>query len=179
MKFWTSLLLFLLMISCVNEKSKKAHSKELISEKNQVKINRDEENVMLGAIKIHLDPSDPKFKYLSTLINPKNLNQEFKSGNSEGQETISYLGQMNVHGASFHVFKQMYTIQFARERHGGSVLIFANKNGANYYEMELSENLPIDLKDGIFRFNANADTEYMKIEYMSDNDLVFRKVKIH
>lgn len=179
MKYWTSLFLFLLMFSCVNEKSKKAHSKKLISKKKQVKTNRDEVNVMLGTIKMHLDPSDQKFKYLSTLINSKNPNQEVKSGNSEGQETTTYLGQINVHGASFHVFKQMYTIQFARERHGGSVLIFANKNGANYYEMEMSENLPIDVNDGFFRFNANADTVDMKIEYMSDNDLVFKKVKIH
>lgn len=167
------------MFSCVNERSKKAHSEELISKKYQVKTNRDEVNVMLGTIKMHLDPPDQKFKYLSTLINSKNPNQEVKSGNSEGQETTTYLGQINLHGASFHVFKQMYTIQFARESHGGSVLIFANKNGANYYEMEMSENLPIDLNDGIFCFNSKADTVDMKIEYMSDRDLVFKKVKIH
>ena len=110
-------------------------------------------------------------------MSSQSLNKEIKSGNSEGQQTTTYLGQMNVHGESFHVFKQIYSIQFARERHGGSVLIFTNKKGASYYEMEMSENLPIDLKYGVFRFMANTDTIYMKIECLSDNDIVFRKVK--
>ena len=177
MKFCTYLFLFLLMFSCVNEKSKKAHSSKRKSEKNQVKTDRDEVKVILGSIKIKLAPTDQKFEYLRTLISSKNLNEENKSGNSEGQETITYLGQINVHGESFHVFKQIYFIQFAREIHGGSEMIFANKNGASYYELEMSENLPIDMNHGIFRFNTNADTIYMKIEYMSDSDIVFKKVK--
>ena len=177
MKLSMYLFFVFLMFSCINEKSEKEHSAKRTSKKNEVKIGRDEADVILGAFKIQVDASDPKCKYLSTLMSSQSLNKEIKSGNSEGQQTTTYLGQMNVHGESFHVFKQIYSIQFARERHGGSVLIFTNKKGASYYEMEMSENLPIDLKYGVFRFMANTDTIYMKIECLSDNDIVFRKVK--
>ena len=179
MKCSTSLFLFLLIFSCVNEKTNKAPLAKRKSEKNQVKTNRDEAEVILGSIKSHMSSSDPKYKFLTTIMTSKNLDEELKSGNSKGEESTTYLGLINFHGESFHVFKQIYTIQFAREIHGGSVIIFADNNGARYYEMEMSENLPIDLKGGIFRFNANADTVYMKIEYLSDSDIVFKNVKTH
>ena len=140
----------------------------------EVSVNNEPE-VFLGSLQYKLDNKDPKVVYLNTLINPKNINKEVKSGKSEEAEYFTtYLGQITLHEKENHVFKQFYTIQAAIEKHGHSVIVFANKDGASYYDMEMPENLPLDLKNGSFRYMHKKDTLIMKIEHVSENDLILR-----
>lgn len=147
--------------------------------KSQVESETDELKVILGSLQFKLEVTDPKVKYLNTLINHKFLNKEVKSGRPDDAEYFTtYLGQIELNGIENHLFKQFYTIQAAIEKHGHTVIVFVNKNGASYYDMEMPENLPLNMKNGSFRFKHKNDTLIMKIEHVSDSDLVFRNTHI-
>ncbi|MEN9972002.1 MAG: hypothetical protein RIS20_349 [Bacteroidota bacterium] len=125
-----------------------------------------EPNVILGSLQFKLKKNDPKVVYLKTLTQLKNINKEFKSEKSDEAEYFNtYLGQIKLIEKEWHVFKQFYTIQAAIVKHGQSVIIFMDRQGAAYYDMELPEDLPIDMKNGSFRFKYKNDTLLMKIEY--------------
>ncbi|WP_343788834.1 hypothetical protein [Wandonia haliotis] len=141
---------------------------EEVTEENELKV-------ILGSLQFKLEKKDPKVVYLNTLINPTKINKEVKSGKSDEAEYFAtYLGQITLNEKDLHVFKQFYTIQAAIEKHGCSVIIFMDKQGASYYDMELPEYLPIDMKNGSFRFKHKNDTLLMKIEHLSENDLILR-----
>ena len=111
---------------------------------------------------------------MKTLTKIENINKEFKSGKSEEAEYFTtYLGNITLNDRDCHVFKQFYTIQAAIEKHGHSVIIFMDKQGAFYYDME-SQDLPFDVRNGLFRFKHKNDTLLMKIEHLSENDLILR-----
>lgn len=184
MKWINTIFIMILLSSCNIENEKKSHS-ELVDNdsisKNDQKVDTEEvldnnePKVILGSLQFKLNNTDPKVIYLNTLINSKNINKEVKSGKSQEAEYFtSYLGQIILNGKQNNVFKQFYTIQAAIEKHGHSVIVFVNKDGASYYEMEMPENLPIDLKNGSFRFKHKNDTLIMKIEHVSENDLILR-----
>jgi len=174
----------LLLFSCNNENEKLSHSdlvdnqsiSDTINKDNIEKVAEDNEpKVILGSLKFKLEKKDPKVVYLNTLINPKYINKDVKSGKSEEAEYFTtYLGQITLNEKDRHVFKQFYTIQAAIEKHGHSVIIFMDKQGASYYDMELPEDLPIDMKNGSFRFKHKNDTLLMKIEHLSEKDLILR-----
>jgi hypothetical protein len=132
-----------------------------------------EPKVILGSLQFKLEKKNPKVIYLNTLTKPKNINKEFKSGKSEEAEYFTtYLGQITLNEKDCHVFKQFYTIQAAIEKHGQSVIIFMDNQGASCYDMELPEDLPIDMRNGSFRFKHKNDTLLMKIEHLSESDLI-------
>lgn len=134
-----------------------------------------EQKVIVGSLQFKLDSKDQKVRYLNTLINPNNINKEVKSGKSNDVEYFTtYLGQITLNNEENYVFKQFYTIQAAIEKHGHSVIVFVNKHCASYYDMEMPENLPIDLKNESFRYKLNNDTLIMKLEHVSENDLILR-----
>lgn len=176
-----------LLFSCKNENEKMSHSdlvdnhriSDTINKNNIEKVIVDNEpNVILGSLQFKLEKNDPKVVYLNTLAQPKNINKEFKSGKpDEAEYFTNYLGKIKLIEKEWHVFKQFYTIQAAIVKHGHSVIIFMDKQGAAYYEMELLEDLPIDMKNGSFRFKYKNDTLLMKMEHLSENDLVLRKIK--
>lgn len=139
-----------------------------------------EPEVILGSLKYKLDLQDPKVIYLNTLINPKNIQKEVNYKESEEAEyTTTYLGKIMLNEKTNHVFKQFYTIQAAIEKHGHSVLIFKDEEGASFFDMELPENLPFELKNGSFRFKNKNKTLCMKIEHVSENDLILRNTHNH
>lgn len=139
----------------------------------------DEPQVILGSLQYKLEKNDPKIAYLNTLTRPKNIDKTFKSGKSEESEYFTtYLGQIKLNEKDCHVFKQFYTIQAAITKHGHSVIIIMDNQGASYYDMELPEELPIDMRNGSFRFKYKSDTLLMKIEHVSENDLIFTNKNI-
>jgi len=186
MKWIYTIFIMLLLFSCNNENEKLSHSdlvdnqsiSDTIKKDNIEKVAEDNEpKVILGSLKFKLEKKDPKVVYLNTLINPKYINKDVKSGKSEEAEYFTtYLGQITLNEKDRHVFKQFYTIQAAIEKHGHSVIIFMDKQGASYYDMELPEDLPIDMKNGSFRFKHKNDTLLMKIEHLSENDLILRNI---
>lgn len=186
MKWIYTIFIMLLLFSCNNENEKLSHSdlvdnqsiSDTINKDNIEKVAEDNEpKVILGSLKFKLEKKDPKVVYLNTLINPKYINKDVKSGKSEEAEYFTtYLGQITLNEKDRHVFKQFYTIQAAIEKHGHSVIIFMDKQGASYYDMELPEDLPIDMKNGSFRFKHKNDTLLMKIEHLSENDLILRNI---
>jgi hypothetical protein len=144
------------------------HDIEELSEDNEPKV-------ILGSLQFKLEIKDPKVVYLNTLTKPKYINKDFKSGKSEEAEYFTtYLGHITLNEKDCHVFKQFYTIQAAIEKHGHSVIIFMDNQGASYYDMESPEDLPIDMRNGSFRFKHKNDTLLMKIEHLSENDLILR-----
>jgi hypothetical protein len=186
MKWINSIFFMLLVYSCNTENEKSSHldllendlnSDDYKDNKNQEVAEKNEPVVILGSLQFKLENTDTRVKYLNTLINPKNLNKEIQLGNPEDSEYFTtYLGQIILNDIEFQVFKQFYTIQAAIEKHGHSVIIFVNKNSAFYYDMEMPENLPVDLKNGSFRYEYLKDTLVMKIEDFSENDLILRNV---
>ncbi|GAA0876299.1 hypothetical protein GCM10009118_27090 [Wandonia haliotis] len=184
MKWINTIFIMLLFYSCNNENEKMSHSDLVDDDCISDIVNKDdveevtEENelkVILGSLQFKLEKKDPKVVYLNTLINPTKINKEVKSGKSDEAEYFAtYLGQITLNEKDLHVFKQFYTIQAAIEKHGCSVIIFMDKQGASYYDMELPEYLPIDMKNGSFRFKHKNDTLLMKIEHLSENDLILR-----
>lgn len=178
--------MMLLMYSCTIKKERKRHSNLLqieITDSNEQKTKEklsqnSTPEVILGALQFRLDNNDQKVDYLNTLITSKNINKEVKSGKSEeAEDYTTYLGQIKLNEKAYHVFKQFYTVQAAIEEHGHSVIIFKDKFGASYYDMELPDDLPIDLTNGLFRFKHINDTLLMKIEYISENDLILRNTQ--
>ena len=184
MKWINTIFIILFLYSCNNENKKMSHSDLVDNDTISDTVHKDdiedesldnEPNVILGSLQFKLEKNDPKVVYLNTLINSKNINKEVKSGKSEEAEYITtYLGQIALNEKDLHVFKEFYTIQAAIEKHGHSVIIFMDKQGASYYDMELPEDLPIDMKNGSFRFKHKNDTLLMKIEHLSENDLILR-----
>jgi len=174
----------MLLYACTSENKKMSQSNLVDNDTISSTINKNtieevsvsnEPEVILGALIYKLDPQDPKVIYLNTLDNPKNIQKEVNYKESEEAEYITtYLGEIMLNEKTNHVFKQFYTIQAAIEKHGHSVLILVNKLGAYYYEMDLPEDLPIDMKNGAFRFKNKNDTLLMKIEHVSENDLILR-----
>ena len=172
----------LILYSCNIENEKMSHSNLVDNDRISDTVNKDdieevsvnnEPEVILGSLQYKLDNKDPKVVYLNTLINHKNINKEVKSGKSEEAEYFTtYLGQIMLNEKENHVFKQFYTIQAAIEKHGHSVIIFKDNEGASYFDMELPEDLPIELKNGTFKFKHKNDTLIMKIEHLSENDLI-------
>lgn len=186
MKWLNTIFLLLLLFSCNDDNKKMSHSDlvendsviDVVQEnKSQVESENDELKVILGSLQFKLGVTDPKVKHLNTLRNHQFANKEVKSGRpNEAEYFTTYLGQIKLNEMESHMFKQFYTIQAAIEKHGHSVIIFVNKNGASYYDMEMPENLPIDVKNGLFRFKHKNDTLIMKMEHVSDSDLVFRNM---
>lgn len=176
----------LLLYSCNTENEKLSlldllendlNSDNYTDNKDQEVADKSEPVVIRGSLQFKLENTDSSVKYLKTLINPKNLDKETKFGKPEDSEYFTtYLGQIILNNEEFHVFKQFYTIQAAIEKHGHSVIIFVNKNSAFYYDMEMPENLPVDLKNGSFRYKYLKDTLVMKIEKFSENDLMLRNI---
>lgn len=186
MKWINAIFIMIFLYSCNIENKKISHSKLMEKQgvsddsnktKTQFESKKDEFNVILGASQFKLENSDPKVIYLYTLINSKSLNKEVKSGKLDQDEYFTtYLGQIKLNELETHIFKQFYTVQAAIEKHGHSVIILVNKNGANYYDMETPENLPLDYKNGSFRYKYKNDTLKMRIEHASENDLVLRNM---
>lgn len=176
----------LILFSCYNEDEKMNHSdlndNHSISDtlhKNEIEeFSEDNEpKVIIGSLQFKLEKKDSKVVYLNTLTKHKNINKEFKSGKPEEAEYYTtYLGQITLNEKDCHVFKQFYTIQAAIEKHGHSVIIFMDNQGASFYDMELPEDLPIDMRNGSFRFKHKNDTLLMKIEHFSENDLILRNI---
>jgi hypothetical protein len=174
----------LTLFSCNNEVEKMSHSdleenyciSDTIHKNDFEEFYEDKEpKVILGSLKFQLEKKDPKVVYLKTLTKLENINKEFKSGKSEEAEYFTtYLGNITLNDRDCHVFKQFYTIQAAIEKHGHSVIIFMDKQGAFYYDMELPEDLPFDVKNDFFRFKHKNDILLMKIEHLSENDLILR-----
>jgi hypothetical protein len=184
MKWIHSIFFLFLLCSCNTENEKLSHldlvendvnSNHNSDNKNQEKSEKNEPEVIRGSLQFKLENTDSRVKYLKTLINPKNLDKETKFGKPEDSEYFTtYLGQIILNDLEYHLFKQFYIIQAAIEKHGHSVIIFVNKNSAFYYDMEMPENLPVDLKNGSFRYKYLKDTLVMKIEDFSENDLILR-----
>lgn len=174
--------LLLILFSCKNENEKSSQStldeninvtSKLKKDNFQPESKNEELKVVLGSLQFKLGINDPKVKDLNLLIKPQNINSEIKSGKpNEAEYFTTYFGPIKWNHLEGHVFKQFYTVQAAISKHGHSVLIFVSKNGALYYNMEMPENLPLDLKNGSFRYIYNYDTLKMKIEHISEDDLV-------
>ncbi len=176
--------MMLILFSCNNENEKMSHSdlvdnhsiSDTLHKHDIEELSEDNEpKVILGSLQFKLEKKDPKVVYLNTLTKPKNIDKEFKSRKSEEAEYFTtYLGQIKLNEKNCHVFKQFYMIQAAIEKHGHSVTIFMDKQGASYYDMELPEDLPIDMRKDSFRFKHKNDILLMKIEHLSENDLILR-----
>jgi hypothetical protein len=184
MKWIVTILIILGVCSCNNEHEKMSHSinldkdqevEQVKRDKDQITSENSENEIILGYIQDKLENADPKVKYLKSCIDTKNINKVHKTGKSDEVEYFTtYLGELKLKGLKTNVFKQYYSVQAAIEKHGHSVIIFTNDLGATYYDMEMIENLPLDMINGSFRYIRNSDTLIMKIDRVSEKDLILR-----
>lgn len=151
-----------------------------IEDSMHMKKNADpvEEEVMIGTLRIHLEASDPEVRKLRQLAIPANQNRTIISGNpNESEYFTTYLGTIEFHAETIELIKQFYTVQAAIEKHGHSELILLKKKGAYFYDMEMSDNIPHDMVDGVLRFVRGSDTLPMYIDLCTDQDLVIRELR--
>lgn len=187
MKWISTIFIMLALGSCNNENEKMSHAINLDKDqendqtkrqKDQIPSENSKNEIILGYIQDKLENADPKVKYLKSRIDKKNINKEHKSGKSNEVEYFTtYLGELNLKGSKTNVFKQYYSVQAAIEKHGHSVIIFTTDQGATYYDMEMTENLPLDMINGSFRYIRKTDTLIMKIDRVSEKDLILRNIQ--
>lgn len=187
MKWISTIFIMLALGSCNNENEKMSHAINLDKDqendqtkrqKDQIPSENSKNEIIFGYIQDKLENADPKVKYSKSRIDKKNINKEHKSGKSNEVEYFTtYLGELNLKGSKTNVFKQYYSVQAAIEKHGHSVIIFTTDQGATYYDMEMTENLPLDMINGSFRYIRKTDTLIMKIDRVSEKDLILRNIQ--
>lgn len=137
----------------------------------------DKRKIYLGVLKEKITAPDIKVKQLIVWAKKRNIGKEIITGNpKEAEYYTTYLGEIEYNGQPYHVFKLYFDVQAAIEKHGHSEIIVLRNQEASYYDMEMTENLPIDLKNGQFRFIENNDTLNMKIELITETDLLFSEL---
>lgn len=126
------------------------------------------DNFILGSFRFKLPKNDSNLVANLQGINKLNINSE---------EFTHCLGEVRYQNQLFLVYSRYYTVQAAIQKHPHNDIILINDKFAYFYDLQETENLPIELKNNIFLFFIKQDILQLKLDYFDETNIVFIEKK--
>lgn len=122
------------------------------------------DNLIFGSFRFKLNKNDSNLVATLQGINELNINSE---------EFIHCLGEVRYQNQLFLVYSRYYTVQAAIQKHPHNDIILINDEFAYFYDLQETENLPIELKNNIFLFIIKQDTLQLKLDFVDEKGIFF------